>query len=64
MKIAHLLFEGTVTPDLLDKFLRHCSTELGLESLPKINLIDDKKYSINIIPLAVIVQMENQLHYQ
>lgn len=46
MKIRDLLFESKITPDLLDKFLRHCSEELGLESLPKINLVDNKEYSI------------------
>lgn len=46
MKIQDLLFESRVSPELLDKFLRHCSEELELESLPKINLIDNKEYSI------------------
>ena len=46
MKIHDLLFEGKVTPDLLDKFLRHCSQELDLDSLPEINLVDNKEYSL------------------
>ncbi len=46
MKIRDLLFESRISPDLLDKFLRHCTEELGLDSLPKINLIDSKEYSI------------------
>jgi Zn-dependent peptidase ImmA (M78 family) len=46
MKIRDLLFESRVSPELLDKFLRHCSEELDLESLPEINLIDNKDYSV------------------
>lgn len=46
MKIQELLIESIIKPDLLDKFLRHCSEELSLESLPKINLLNDKEYSI------------------
>ena len=46
MKIQDLLFESKVTPDLLNKFLRHCSKELELDSLPKINLVDNKEYSV------------------
>jgi Zn-dependent peptidase ImmA (M78 family) len=46
MKIRDLLFEGRIDPSLLNQFLKHCSEELGLESLPKINLIDNKEYSV------------------
>jgi len=46
MKIRDLLFESKISPDLLDKFLRHCSEELELDSLPKINLIDNNEYSV------------------
>ena len=45
MKIKDLLFEGVISPDLLNKFLRHCAQELDLESLPELNLIDSKEYS-------------------
>jgi Zn-dependent peptidase ImmA (M78 family) len=46
MKIQELLTEGTIKPELLNNFLRHCSEELGLESLPEINLVDNKEYSV------------------
>jgi len=46
MKIQELLTESIIKPDLLNMFLKHCSEELGLESLPEINLVDDKQYSI------------------
>jgi len=46
MKIQELLIEGTIRPELLNNFLRHCSEELGLESLPEINLVDNKEYSV------------------
>jgi len=46
MKIQELLIESIIKPDLLNMFLKHCSEELGLESLPEINLVDDKQYSI------------------
>ena len=46
MQIKELLTESTITSALLNKFLKHCSEELGLESLPKINLVDDKSYSV------------------
>lgn len=46
MKIRDVLFESRVSPELLNKFLKHCTEELGLDSLPKINLIDNKEYSM------------------
>ncbi len=46
MKIQELLTEGIIKPELLNNFLRHCSEELGLESLPEINLVDNKEYSV------------------
>lgn len=46
MKIRDVLFESRVSPDLLNKFLKHCTEELGIDSLPKINLIDNKEYSM------------------
>lgn len=46
MKIKELIFESRIRPELLNQFLRHCSDELDLESLPKINLIDSKEYSV------------------
>lgn len=45
MKIKELIFEGAIKPELLNKFLDHCSQELELDSLPKINLIDDKRFA-------------------
>lgn len=46
MNIKELLVENTISPDLLNKFLKHCSEELELDSLPKINLVSSKDYSI------------------
>ena len=46
MKIRDLIVESKISPELLNQFLRHCSEELGLTSLPKINLLDDKSYSV------------------
>ena len=47
MKIQELLIESVIKPELLNMFLKHCSEELGLESLPEINLVNDKQYSID-----------------
>jgi hypothetical protein len=46
MKIKQLLSESKLSPELLRQFLTHCSEELALDSLPKIQLVTDKSYSI------------------
>lgn len=46
MKIRDFLVESKVSPELLNRFLRHCSDELELDALPKINLIDAKDFSV------------------
>jgi Zn-dependent peptidase ImmA (M78 family) len=48
MKIKDILLEGNAKDrlDILKKFLPFCSERLGLNSLPKIKIIDNNSYSL------------------